>query len=166
MVRWSTSFWYLEESDYSLIGFLDSDFVGCNTDRKSTSGICHQFEKFLVLWHSKYYLKVNLSRTEAKYVAVGSYCAQSLWFKQHFLDYDLKLYHIPIKYDNTSVINLTKNWVLHSRTKHIEILRHFLLDRVKKGMLFLNPFSRYIMKKALHFCFWFWLDAKFRLESI
>lgn len=61
-------------------------------------------------------------------------CVQIHWFKQHFLDSDLKLYHTPIKYDNTIAINLTKNRVLHSKTKHIEIRRRFLLDRVKKGM--------------------------------
>ena len=35
--------------------------------------------------------------------------------------------------NNTSAINLTKNLVLHSRTKHIEIRHHFLRDHVEKG---------------------------------
>ena len=35
--------------------------------------------------------------------------------------------------DNTSVINLTKNMVLHSCTKHIETHHHFLCDHVEKG---------------------------------
>lgn len=35
--------------------------------------------------------------------------------------------------DNTSVINLTKNPVLHSHTKYIEIRHHFLQDHVEKG---------------------------------
>ena len=34
--------------------------------------------------------------------------------------------------DDTSAINLTKNSVLHSRTKHIEIHHHFLCDHVVK----------------------------------
>jgi len=65
-------------------------------------------------------------------VAVRSCCSQILWTKQQLLDYDLKLGCVSIKCDNTSAINLTKNQVLHSRTKHIEIHHHFLKDHVEK----------------------------------
>ena len=73
-----------------------------------------------------------MSTAEAEYVAAGSCCSQILWLKQQLLDYDLKL-RVPILCDNTSAINLTKNPVLHSRTKHIEIRHHFLRDHVEKG---------------------------------
>ena len=38
---------------------------------------------------------------------------------------------IPIHCDNTSAINLRKNSVHHSRTKHIEIRHHFIRDHVE-----------------------------------
>ena len=41
--------------------------------------------------------------------------------------------HIPLKCDNTSAISLTKNPIMHSRTKHIEIRHHFLRDHINKG---------------------------------
>ena len=53
--------------------------------------------------------------------------------KQQLSDYGIVLDHIPIKCDNTSAINISKNPVLHSRTKHIEIRHHFLRDHVLKG---------------------------------
>ena len=40
---------------------------------------------------------------------------------------------VPIKCDNTSAINLTKNPVHHSRSKHIEIRHHFIRDHVSHG---------------------------------
>ena len=49
------------------------------------------------------------------------------------MDYGIKLDHIPIKCDNTSTINLSKNPIQHSRTKHIDIRYHFLRDHVQNG---------------------------------
>jgi hypothetical protein len=37
---------------------------------------------------------------------------------------------IPIYYDNTSTINISKNSVMHSKTKHIPIKYHFLREQV------------------------------------
>ena len=125
--------WYSKGSDCSLVGYSDFDFSGCKLDRKSTSGTCHLFSKSLVSWHSKKQVSVALSTTEAEYVAAGSYCTQILWLKQQLLDFDIKLSHIPIMCNNFSAINLTKNLVLHSHTKHIEIRHHFLRDHVEKG---------------------------------
>ena len=53
--------------------------------------------------------------------------------KQQLSDCGIVLDHIPIKCVNTSAINISKNPVLHSRTKHIEIRHHFLRDHVLKG---------------------------------
>ena len=49
------------------------------------------------------------------------------------MDYGIKLYHIPIKCDNTSAINLNKNPIQHSKTKHIDIIHHFLLNHVQNS---------------------------------
>lgn len=40
--------WYLKGSACSLVGFSDSDFSGCKSDRKNTSGTCHLFVSCLV----------------------------------------------------------------------------------------------------------------------
>lgn len=53
--------------------------------------------------------------------------------KQQLDDFDLHYDYIPIKCDNTSTINLNKNPVQHSETKHIEIWHQFLKDHVQKG---------------------------------
>ena len=57
------------------------------------------------------------------------------------LDYGIKFDHIPIKYDNTSAINLSKNPIQHSRTKFIDIRHHFLQDHVQNGDISLEFFN-------------------------
>ena len=57
----------------------------------------------------------------------------SFMVKKQLLDYGIKLDHISIKCDNTSAINLSKNLIHHSRTKHIDIKHHFLCDHVQNG---------------------------------
>ena len=125
--------WYPKGASSSLIGYSDSDFAGCKLDRKSTSGTCHLLGNSLISWHSKKQVSVALSTAEAEYVAAGSCYAQILWLKQQLEDYGIHLHNIPLKCDNTSAINLTKNPIMHSRTKHIEIRHHFIRDHVQKG---------------------------------
>ena len=115
------------------MGYSDSDFGGCKVDRKSTSGTCHLLGCSLVSWNSKKQACVALSTTEAEYIAAGSCCAQSIWIKHHLEDYGIHLDNIPLRCDITSAINLTKNPIMHSRTKHIEIRHHFIKDHVAKG---------------------------------
>ncbi|GKA00238.1 retrovirus-related pol polyprotein from transposon TNT 1-94 [Tanacetum coccineum] len=74
-----------------------------------------------------------ISTTEAEYVSAGKACQQALWMKQALIDYDIRLDDVPIMCDNKGAIDLSKNPVQHSRTKHIEIRHHFLRDNVQKG---------------------------------
>lgn len=87
----------------------------------------------LVSWFSKKQNYVALSTAKVEYISTASCCAQVLWMKQTLSDYHLSYDHIPIMCDNTSAINLSKNPILHSRTKHIEIRHHFLKAHVQKG---------------------------------
>ena len=103
------------------------------SSRKSTSDTCQFIGSALVSWNSNKQNSVALSTSEAEYISTGSCRAQILWMKQQLSDYGIVLDHIPIKCDNTSAINISKNPVLHSRTKHIEIRHHFIRDHVLKG---------------------------------
>jgi len=125
--------WYPKGTSLSLIGFSDSDFPRCKLDRKSTSKTCHLLGSSLISWNCKKQAFVALSIAEAEYIAIGSCCAQSFWMKQQLEDFGATLDHIPLKCDNINAIILSKNLVMHSRTKHIEIRHHFLRDHVLKG---------------------------------
>jgi len=125
--------WYPSHSPIHLIGYSDYDFVGCKLDRKSTGGTCHLLGSSLISWHNKKQACVALFIAEAEYIAARSCCAQILWLKQQLEDFGLKISMVPLLCDNTSAINLTKNHIQHSRTKHIEIRHHFIRDHMNNG---------------------------------
>jgi hypothetical protein len=45
--------WYYASSSLDLVGFSDSNFVGYEIDRKSTSGTCHFLGSSLVCWSAR-----------------------------------------------------------------------------------------------------------------
>ncbi|XP_050238426.1 secreted RxLR effector protein 161-like [Mercurialis annua] len=111
--------YYPRNVDPRLLGYSDADYAGCHIDRKSTSGTCQFLGQSLISWSSKKQVSVALSTAEAEY--------------QQLLDYGLALDYIPIKCDNTNAINISKNPIRHSRSKHIDIRHHFIRDHVHKG---------------------------------
>lgn len=71
-------------------------------------------------------------------MAAGSCCTQMLWMKQMLRDYGFSQGKLNIFCDNTSAINISKNPVQHSRTKHIDLRYHFIRDLVEKDILELS----------------------------
>lgn len=124
--------WYSRDSTLDLVGYSDADFAGDRIDRTSTSGICTFLGNSLVSWSSKKQNSIALSTAEAEYVAAAGCCAQLIWMKSTLLDYGLKYDTLPLMCDNQSALNMTKNPVQHSRTKHIDIRHHFIRDHVEK----------------------------------
>ena len=125
--------WYPRFSTFSLVGYTDADYAGYLVDRKSTSGMAQFIGPCLVSWGSRKQNSIALSTTEAEYIAAAACCSQLLWLKQQLKDFGVELGTLEIKCDNTSAINVSKNPVHHSRTKHIDIRHHFLRDHVEKG---------------------------------
>ena len=52
--------------------------------------------------------------------------------KQALEDYGIRLENFPIMCNNKGAIDLSKNHVQHSRTKHIEMRHLFLMDILQK----------------------------------
>ncbi|GKD83872.1 hypothetical protein Tco_1350711 [Tanacetum coccineum] len=129
----SLGLWYLKCLGFDLKGYSDSDYAGCNMDRKSTSGACQLLGGKLVCWSAKKQQFVAMSSAEAEYVAAAGCCANILWMKSQLTNYDIIYEKVPIFCDNTSAIAISNNPVLHSRTKHIDIRYHFIRDHILKG---------------------------------
>ena len=99
--------------------------------KKSTSGGCFYLENNLVSWMSKKKNSVSLSTSKAEYIVAGVCYAQLLWMKKLLHDYGISQDTTCVFYDNTSTINLSKNPVQHSVSKHIKIRYHFIRDLVE-----------------------------------
>ena len=54
------------------------------------------------------------------------------------LDYGICQEHLTIYCDNTSAVNISKNSVQHSQTKHIKIRHYFIQELVEDGTLTLE----------------------------
>ncbi|GJT13738.1 hypothetical protein Tco_0860780 [Tanacetum coccineum] len=74
-----------------------------------------------------------MSLAKAEYVAAIGCCAQVPWIKSQLDGYDILYEKVPIFCDNTSVIAISNNPVLQSRTKHIDIRYQFIRDHNLKG---------------------------------
>jgi hypothetical protein len=110
-------------------------------DCKSTSGGCFYIGTNLVAWMSKKQNSISLSTAEDEYIAAGSCCTQLMWMKQLLADYGFPQGRMVVYCDNTSAINISKNPVQHSRTKHIDIRHHFIRDLVENQVVSLDYVS-------------------------
>ncbi|GKE08631.1 hypothetical protein Tco_1412182 [Tanacetum coccineum] len=122
--------WYPKRTDIEIVVYAKSNHAVDYVDRKSTSGICTFVGCCLTSWFSKKQNALAISTTEAEYVSAGKACQQALWMKQALIDYNVLLDDVSIVWDNKGAIDLSKNPVQHSRTKHIKILHYFLCDNV------------------------------------
>ncbi|GJS47369.1 ribonuclease H-like domain-containing protein [Tanacetum coccineum] len=60
---------------------------------------------------------------------------QVLWIQNQMLDYGYNFMNSKIHIDNESTICIVKNLVFHSKTKHIEIIHHFIRDSNEKKLI-------------------------------
>ncbi|KAD3068312.1 hypothetical protein E3N88_36192 [Mikania micrantha] len=131
--------WYDQVGELKLTGYTDSDWAGCIDDRKSVSANIFMLGNGPVSWSSKKQSTVALSSSEAEYIAATSAACQGIWLRRILADLRLDVYEpTTIWCDNKSAINLSKNPIMHSRSKHIELKHHFIRDLVKQGMIMLE----------------------------
>ncbi|GMI90543.1 cysteine-rich RLK (RECEPTOR-like protein kinase) 8 [Hibiscus trionum] len=112
-----------------LVGYTDSDYARDQDDRRSTSGYAFLFGDSVVAWSSKKQPIVTLSTTEAEFVAAAACACQAVWMRRVLDAFNHPQRESIMLYcDNASTIKLSKNVVLHGRSKHIHVKYHFLRE--------------------------------------
>ncbi|GJS39754.1 retrovirus-related pol polyprotein from transposon TNT 1-94 [Tanacetum coccineum] len=127
--------WYPKDTAMALTAYADADHACCQDTRRSTSGSAQFLGDKLVSWSSKKQTSTSISSIETEYITMSGCCAQILWMRSQLLDYGFAYNHIPLYYNNKSVIALCCNNVQHSRSKHIDIRHHFIREQVEKGVV-------------------------------
>ena len=129
---------YLHSENSILICYCDADWAGSFDDNKSTYGGCFFLGNNLISWFSKKQNSVSLSTAKAEYIAARSSFSQLVWMKQMQKEYNVEQDVLTLYCDYLSAINISKNPIQHSRTKHIDIRHHFIRDLVEDKVVTLE----------------------------
>ena len=130
--------YYKRSEKFELNDHTDADWGGNIDDRKSTSGGALFLGKRLVTWTSKEQIRSSQSIAKDEYVVSGINCTNIVWIKHLLKGMKEAITKLVILYcDNTSDINISKNPMIHAKTKHIAIKYHYVRELVedKKVMM-------------------------------
>ncbi|KAA0039591.1 putative mitochondrial protein [Cucumis melo var. makuwa] len=101
----------------------------------------------LVTWRCKKQSVVARSSAEVEYKAISLGICEKIWLQKVMSDLHQEC-EIPLKLfcDNKAAISIANNPVQHDRTKHVEIDRHFIKERLDNGSICIPyiPSSRQI----------------------
>jgi len=119
--------------------YTDADWAGSQEDSRSTSGYCTFVWGNLVTWQSQKQKVVAKSSAESELRALAQGIMEGLWLARVAKEAHLKI-DAPLKLfcDNKAAINMALNPIQHSRTKHVEIDRHFIREKVEDGIMCLT----------------------------
>ncbi|KAK3041993.1 hypothetical protein RJ639_002301 [Escallonia herrerae] len=116
--------------------FSDADWAGSLSDRRSTSGYCTYIWGNLVTWRSKKQSVVARSSAEAEFRAMAHGICEGMWLKRLLEELQFSpSASMKMMCDNKAAISIAKNPVHHDRTKHIEIDRHFIKEKIEQGVI-------------------------------
>ncbi|GAV67659.1 hypothetical protein CFOL_v3_11164 [Cephalotus follicularis] len=127
---------FFKHGHLRLEAFTDADWTVSKDDRRSTSGYCTFLGRNLVTWRSKKQIVVARSSGEAKYKAMAQGVCELHWLK--LLLKDLGVIHersMRLYCDNKATISSAHNSVQHDRTKHIEIDKQFIKEKLDQKII-------------------------------
>ena len=114
--------WYRQSDEVKLHGFMDADWAGSPTDRKSTSGGIFSIGSTVVSWYNRKQRSVALNSVEVEYMAAILATCEAIWMRKILVGlFGSHLDPTVIYCDNQSCIKLSVNTVFHDRSKHIDI---------------------------------------------
>nr|GEY53796.1 putative ribonuclease H-like domain-containing protein [Tanacetum cinerariifolium] len=115
---------------------IDADWTGDKGNRRSTSGCFSLVRGNLVTWRSKKQNVVSLSSAEAEFRGIAKGLAEALWIRKLVSEIGFPPRRsTQIMCDNKAAIQISENPVQHDRTKHIQVDRHCIKEKLEAGII-------------------------------
>ena len=121
-----------------LVGYSDADYAGDRDTRRSTTGYVFMQHGGAISWSSRRQVTVAASTTEAEYMAEAAAAKEATWLRTLLADLDYRTSTVRVFGDNQSAIKLAESAVTSARSKHIDVLYHFVRERVARGDIVLR----------------------------
>ncbi|KAK2967234.1 hypothetical protein RJ640_002061 [Escallonia rubra] len=136
--------------------YTDADWARSLVDRRSTSGYCTYVWGNLVTWRSKKQPVVARSSAEAEFRALAHGICEGIWLRRLLSELKIiKSWPMKLYCDNKAAVNIAHNPVHHDRTKHVEVDRHFIKEKIDDGSVYLmhvptREQTADVLTKSLH----------------
>jgi len=153
---------YLNEKNTNLTITVhtDSDWAGCTSTRKSTSGVLCSVLGVSISALSRTQQTLALSSGEAELYALGLGVSEALFIKSLVLEAQFaKTCHITLYTDSTAGKSMSNRWGTTRKTKHIELRFLFVQELITSGVVVvkkvlgtLNPadiLTKYVSREIL-----------------
>ncbi|WMV10015.1 hypothetical protein MTR67_003400, partial [Solanum verrucosum] len=119
-------------SDSCLMAFSDAGWMSDLDDSRSQHGFTLFYVGNLISWSSRKQKVVARSSTEVEYRALAFATIELIWVQQLISELHASLTTPPIVLcDNLSAQFLSRNPVIHQRSKHIRLDYHFIREMVE-----------------------------------
>lgn len=119
-----------------LNGYSDSSHNIDEDDGRSTTGHIFYLNECPISWCSQKQETVALSSCEAEFMAATEASKQAIWLQELLEEVTGEpCKRVVIRLDNKSAIALTKNHVIHGRSKHIHKCYHFIRECVENNQV-------------------------------
>ena len=127
---------YKHVQDLQLVGYSDSDFAGCQDEKKSTTGYIFKLARGAVSWKIEKQKSIASSIMQAEFVACFSATTQTIWLRNlikeltvfDFVDRPIHLYC-----DNNSAVLFINNNRGLKGSKHMEVKYLTIKEKVQSG---------------------------------
>ncbi|MCO5573620.1 hypothetical protein L7F22_027392 [Adiantum nelumboides] len=117
--------------DLSVMGYTDSHYASDLDNRRSTSGYVFTMAGEAMSWQSRLQTCVTQFTTKVECVAALEACKEAIWLGRLVTDLGIKEETPMLHCESQSAIQLARNPVYHSKTKHVDVKYHFIREMIE-----------------------------------